>query len=59
MKVTCPKCSKVVQAPDEWAGRKVKCPGCKDMIKLPESQDGAAIEPPPGVPEQDLPGSTK
>lgn len=44
MKVTCPKCSKVVQAPDEWAGRKVKCPGCKDMIKLPASQDGSATE---------------
>ncbi len=42
MKVTCPKCHKVIQAPDEWAGRKVKCPGCKDMIKLPESLDGSA-----------------
>lgn len=29
------------------------------MPAVPESQDGAAIEPPPGVPEQDLPGSTK
>ena len=44
MKVTCPKCRKVVQAPDEWAGRKVKCPGCKDMIKLPASADGSTAE---------------
>jgi len=44
MKVTCPKCRKVVQAPDEWAGRKVKCPGCKDMIKLPLSADGSSAE---------------
>ncbi|HSW46903.1 MAG TPA: hypothetical protein VLM89_15180 [Phycisphaerae bacterium] len=44
MKVTCPKCRKVVQAPDEWAGRKVKCPGCKDLIKLPESVDGSTAD---------------
>jgi len=40
MKVKCPKCRKVVQAPDEWAGKKVKCPGCKKRIILPVSDDG-------------------
>lgn len=35
MKVSCPNCSKVLQAPDEWAGRKVKCPKCKSPITLP------------------------
>jgi phage FluMu protein Com len=35
MKVSCPNCQKVLQAPDDWAGRKVKCPGCKGVIALP------------------------
>lgn len=42
MKVECPNCKKVLQAPDEWAGRKVKCPGCKKPIALPK---GGAAEP--------------
>jgi len=41
MKVTCPKCQKVLQAPDGWAGKTVKCPGCKDPIKLPLPDAGA------------------
>ncbi|MBP7936258.1 MAG: hypothetical protein KA354_16575 [Phycisphaerae bacterium] len=40
MKVTCPKCQKVLQAPDGWAGKTVKCPGCKDPIKLPQPDSG-------------------
>jgi hypothetical protein len=35
MKVACPKCQKVLQAPDEWAGKTVKCPSCKRQINLP------------------------
>jgi len=35
MKVRCPNCRKVLQAPDEWAGRQVKCPGCKRKVSLP------------------------
>lgn len=39
MKVTCPNCQKVLQAPNEWAGRQVKCPGCKQTITLPRAED--------------------
>lgn len=35
MKVSCPNCKKVLQAPDNWAGQKVKCPACKRPIALP------------------------
>lgn len=37
MKVSCPNCQRVLQAPDEWGGRTVKCPGCKKPINLPKS----------------------
>lgn len=46
MKVSCPNCKKVLQAPDDWAGRKVKCPGCKGVIALPAaSKEPASIGP--------------
>jgi DNA-directed RNA polymerase subunit RPC12/RpoP len=35
MKTKCPKCSKQIKAPDDWAGRMVKCPGCRTVITLP------------------------
>ncbi len=47
MKVSCPNCKKVLQAPDDWAGRKVKCPGCKRPIALPET--GSAANPDVGL----------
>jgi hypothetical protein len=47
MKVACPNCKKVLQAPDEWAGRKVKCPGCKKPISLPT--DGGDVADTGGV----------
>ncbi len=37
MKVSCPNCQRVLQAPDDWAGRTVKCPSCKKPITLPHS----------------------
>jgi len=37
MKISCPNCKKVLQAPNEWSGKKVKCPGCHKMIKLPST----------------------
>jgi len=44
LKVTCPKCKKVLQAPDDWAGKKVKCTGCKHPVRLPaaEQQDASS-----------------
>lgn len=42
MKVSCPNCQKVFNAPSEWAGRKVKCPGCKGPVSLPKSDDAGA-----------------
>src|SRR5689334_5873980 len=36
MKVSCPNCQRVLQAPDEWGGRTVKCPSCKKPIALPK-----------------------
>jgi hypothetical protein len=50
MKVSCPNCQKVIQAPDDWAGKKVKCPACKGVIALPE----AAKEPAAGGAGLDL-----
>lgn len=47
MKVTCPSCQKVLQAPDDWAGRKVKCPGCKGVIAPPvptQEEDASGID---------------
>jgi len=40
MKVTCPNCKQVLQAPDKWAGKKVKCPSCKQPIALPGYASG-------------------
>ncbi len=42
MKVSCPNCNKVFNAPSEWAGRKVKCPGCKGPVSLPTMEDAGA-----------------
>lgn len=42
MKVSCPNCQKVFNAPSEWGGRKVKCPGCKGSVSLPKAEDGGA-----------------
>ena len=38
IRVECPnpKCKKVLQAPDEHAGKKARCPGCGHIITIPE-----------------------
>jgi len=41
MKVNCPNCQKLLQAPDQWAGRKVRCPGCKQTITLHRAGAGS------------------
>src|SRR5262245_59078156 len=40
MKVNCPNCRRVLQVPDEWAGRKVKCPGCQKPVSIPAHTPG-------------------
>ena len=35
LKVKCPKCAKILAAPDERAGQQVKCPGCGQVLRLP------------------------
>jgi DNA-directed RNA polymerase subunit M/transcription elongation factor TFIIS len=42
MKVSCPNCKKVLQAPDKWSGRKVKCPACRQPISLPRNVPAGA-----------------
>ncbi len=44
LKVTCPNCKKVLQAPDKLAGKKVKCPGCKHQIRLPAAQEEGSAD---------------
>lgn len=44
MKVTCPNCKKVLDAPPEWAGKRVRCPGCRKPIKLPAPETGPSKE---------------
>ena len=39
MKVRCPNCRKILQAPDEWVGKQIKCPGCKRKVTLPGGAD--------------------
>lgn len=40
VKVRCPSCSKVLNAPDSARGKAVKCPGCEEKIPVPA--EGAA-----------------
>lgn len=40
VKVKCPKCSKVLNAPEAARGKAVKCPGCESKVPVPAT-DGA------------------
>ena len=33
-----PKCKKLLQAPDDYAGRTARCPGCGDAFTIPDPQ---------------------
>jgi hypothetical protein len=37
IRVECPNCHKVLESPDEYAGRSAKCGGCGALIPLVES----------------------
>ena len=38
MKLNCPSCSKSLNIPDKYAGKKVKCPSCEQPIRIPNAQ---------------------
>ncbi len=43
MRIQCPNCSRLLNAPDSLAGRTVKCPGCGSQMQVP------AVEPAPAI----------
>ncbi len=56
IQVTCPHCSKTINAPDKFAGKTANCPGCKKPIQIPISEQdfvapdfGATAAPPPPI----------
>lgn len=55
VKVRCPKCQKVLAAPDRARGKAVKCPGCATAIRVPSAaaKKGAA-RPDSAASEDDL-----
>jgi protease PrsW len=38
IRVVCPQCTKVLQAPDNAAGKRARCPGCKGIVIVPAAQ---------------------
>lgn len=38
VKVKCPSCEKVLNAPDKARGRAVKCPNCKNPVRIPAAK---------------------
>jgi len=41
VKVRCPTCDKVLNAPDAARGKAVKCPGCETRVKVPTGDSSA------------------
>ena len=41
VKVRCPTCDKVLNAPDAARGKAVKCPGCDTKVKVPAGDTSA------------------
>src|SRR4051812_37164471 len=35
MLISCPNCSSVIRAPDDWAGKPCRCPKCRTRIVIP------------------------
>lgn len=44
--VQCGACSKKLQAPEQYAGKKAKCPSCGGVIVIPSAAPGASSAPP-------------
>ena len=50
MKFACPACSKSLNIPDQFAGKKARCPGCKEVFEAPRSvgeSEAVVAEAPP------------
>jgi len=41
VKVRCPTCEKVLNAPDAARGKAIKCPGCETKVKVPAGESSA------------------
>ena len=37
IQLSCPSCSRHLQAPDDYAGKVVRCPYCKGKVPLPDA----------------------
>lgn len=44
IKVRCPSCKKVLNAPDAARGKAVRCPGCQGVVKIPAAAAAPAEE---------------
>ncbi|MEX0718148.1 MAG: RDD family protein [Planctomycetaceae bacterium] len=45
VKVRCPNCRKVLNAPDRARGKAVKCPSCESAIRVPAGEPAAGKKP--------------
>jgi uncharacterized RDD family membrane protein YckC len=58
VKVKCPKCSKVLNAPEAARGKAVKCPGCESKVPVP-AEAGAESGPMTAVKQAAKPSAGK
>ena len=58
IKVNCDQCQKVLNAPDQMAGRRAKCPGCGAAVLIPAAA-GEATKPAPAKPAAAKPTADK
>jgi len=58
-KITCAKCAKRLEAPDEAAGKKGKCPECEEIFDIPEIMPLDKTKPETPGPLQQIDGPEK
>ncbi len=65
IEVPCPRCGKLLRAPDELAGKSGRCPECDNSVPIPLAATGAPAAggaapdpyaPPRDAPPRDAPG---
>jgi C4-type Zn-finger protein len=44
IKVRCPSCSKTLNVPDKYAGKRAKCPACQGTVTIPEMLEEVVAE---------------